>query len=60
VETSYLNTDMCKLESSQKGAEPCRMIPRKLAAKLELLTVIQICSILFFVPSMHVTMSSRV
>jgi len=35
VESNYQNAEMCKYESSQK-AEPCRMIPRKLAANLEL------------------------
>jgi len=38
VEISYLNADMCKFESSQKKkAEPSRLIPRKLAANLEVL-----------------------
>jgi len=41
VETSYLNTDMWEFESSQtEKVEPSRLIPRKLAANLELLNVI--------------------
>jgi len=35
VETSYLNTDMCKFESLQKDeTEPNWLIPGKLAANL--------------------------
>ena len=41
VETSFLNTDMCKFESSQEkkaDSDPCRLIPRKLTANLETFT----------------------
>jgi len=34
---SYLNTDMCQLESSQKQESRASLVPRKLKAKLGLL-----------------------
>jgi len=41
METSDLNTNMCKFESSQKKkAESSRLIPSKLATNLELLIVL--------------------
>jgi len=41
VETNILNADMCKLESSKSKTEPSCLIPRKLAANLQLLIIIK-------------------
>ena len=41
METSYLNTDMCKFESSQSNeSRASRLIPRKLTANIILLIVV--------------------
>ena len=41
MESTYLNIDMCKFESSQKiKAQPSRLIPRKPTANLELLIAV--------------------
>jgi len=40
VETSYLNTAMCKFESLQKENGGLSAVPTKLAANLELLIIV--------------------
>ena len=55
METRYVNTGMCKFESSQKmKAERSRMIPRKLAENLEFLIVYLLHSILSVFVSMGI------